>query len=64
MFWFKSCPKCQGDLYRDTDQFGVFISCVQCGRSLTQLEETQEYPSRISLSQLQVVPIELEPVTA
>jgi len=26
MFWFKSCPKCRGDLYRNEDHYGSFIS--------------------------------------
>ncbi len=33
MFWFKGCPRCSGDLYKDNDQYGVFVSCVQCGFS-------------------------------
>ena len=39
MFWLKSCPKCGGNLYEDRDQYGAFISCVQCGHYLTQAEE-------------------------
>ena len=31
MMWFKSCPKCQGDLYLDRDLHGFFISCLHCG---------------------------------
>lgn len=33
MFWFKRCPRCSGDLYEDNDQYGQFITCVQCGFS-------------------------------
>ena len=33
MFWFKGCPRCSGDLYKDHDQYGTFVSCVQCGFS-------------------------------
>jgi hypothetical protein len=33
MFWFKSCPRCGGDLYRsDIDEDGPLVSCLQCGR--------------------------------
>ena len=27
----KSCPRCQGDLYIDRDQFGSYKCCIQCG---------------------------------
>ena len=33
MFWFKSCPRCSGDLYADNDQYGPYITCAQCGFS-------------------------------
>ena len=33
MFWFKGCPRCSGDLYQDQDQYGPFITCMQCGFS-------------------------------
>ena len=31
MFWFKQCPRCSGDLFEDRDQYGTFITCMQCG---------------------------------
>ena len=31
MFWLKGCPRCCGDLYVDQDQYGSFVSCLQCG---------------------------------
>jgi ssDNA-binding Zn-finger/Zn-ribbon topoisomerase 1 len=31
MFFFKACPKCQGDLHMDRDTYGAFIKCLQCG---------------------------------
>lgn len=64
MFWFKSCPKCHGDLYKDSDVYGTFISCLQCGYYLTQVEEAQEPFSQDLMGQRQVVPIELELVAA
>ena len=33
MFWLKACPRCSGDLYQDLDQYGPFVSCLQCGLS-------------------------------
>ncbi len=31
MYFLKQCPKCSGDLITDSDQYGDFISCLQCG---------------------------------
>ena len=33
MFWLKGCPRCSGDLYVDQDQYGPFVTCIQCGFS-------------------------------
>lgn len=30
MFFLKQCPKCNGDLSTDSDQYGEFVSCLQC----------------------------------
>ncbi len=39
MFWLKSCPRCHGDLNENTDIYGNYISCLQCGHYLTAIEE-------------------------
>ena len=31
MFYFKSCPRCSGDLFQDSDTFGPYVNCAQCG---------------------------------
>ncbi len=31
MYWLKQCTKCGGDLASDYDQYGHFVSCLQCG---------------------------------
>ncbi len=31
MYFFKQCPRCNGDLVTDSDQYGEFVSCLQCG---------------------------------
>ena len=31
MFYFKACPKCQGDMHLDRDMYGAFRKCLQCG---------------------------------
>lgn len=41
MFWFKGCPRCTGDLYEDRDQYGPFITCVQCGFSKDIMEKLE-----------------------
>ena len=39
MHWLKSCRKCQGDLYKNEDSYGSFVSCLQCSSYLTEVEE-------------------------
>ena len=41
MFYFKACPKCNGDLFRDTDVYGPYIGCAQCGHYLSAAEEAR-----------------------
>ena len=31
MYFLKECPRCNGDLATDSDQYGEFVSCLQCG---------------------------------
>ena len=38
MFWFKSCPRCDGDLYGNSDIFGSYVACFQCGYYLNEPE--------------------------
>ncbi len=40
-YWMKVCPRCAGDLREEFDIYGRYISCVQCGYILNQLEELQ-----------------------
>ena len=57
MFWFKSCPKCHGDLYQDSDTYGNYIACLQCGNYLTEADETG---LELSTSKLDMSPVPLE----
>ena len=41
MFYFKACPKCHGDLFSDTDVYGAYINCAQCGHHLSAAEEAR-----------------------
>lgn len=31
MIWFKSCPKCKGDVTNTRDYYGSYEFCLQCG---------------------------------
>jgi len=42
MFWFKRCPRCSGDLYADSDQYGPYITCAQCGFSKDLAQNGQD----------------------
>ena len=48
MFWFKRCPRCSGDLFEETDQFGIFVTCLQCGFS-KELHEQMVDPAAFSM---------------
>lgn len=39
MFWLKSCPRCHGDIYDNSDIYGRYIVCFQCGHYLTAAED-------------------------
>ena len=41
MFWLKSCPRCHGDLHDNSDIYGSYIDCFQCGHFLTVDEDTR-----------------------
>ncbi len=41
MFYFKGCPRCRGDLYANTDIYGPYTACLQCGHYLTREEEKE-----------------------
>ena len=59
MFWFKSCPKCHGDLYRDSDTYGSYIACMQCSYYLTEADEMR---LELSTSKSGMAPVLLEQV--
>ncbi len=40
MMWLKSCPRCRGDLVLDSDYYGNYVSCIQCGASLDKSQKT------------------------
>ena len=61
MIKLKACPKCHGDLYLERDQYGSYMSCLQCGYLKELLGELRE----ISLSeQSRRTPAEVEQLAA
>jgi hypothetical protein len=64
MFWFKSCPKCHGDLYRNSDIYGTYIACMQCSHYLSQAEEARVGLSTGTIERGMVVQAELERAAA
>jgi hypothetical protein len=43
MFWQKSCPRCKGDLCQDSDVYGIYVACFQCGHYLPVIKERNNY---------------------
>ena len=39
MLYFKSCPRCKGDMYVNHDLYGDYKECLQCGRT-EEIEKT------------------------
>ncbi len=34
MLWLKACPRCCGDLLWQSDIYGPYMGCLQCGHVL------------------------------
>ena len=45
MLKLKSCPRCKGDVNADSDWFGEYESCLQCGWS----KDTADVPLSVAL---------------
>ena len=45
MWKFKSCPRCGGDIFVDSDQHSWYEQCLQCGylRDMPNTVETYQY---------------------
>ena len=39
MYMLKGCTRCSGDLYQESDQFGPYVACVQCGYEPTEYNQ-------------------------
>ncbi len=65
MIKLKACPKCHGDLYLERDQYGRYMSCLQCGYLRELLGHLPEKLPGISLSeQTRQTPAEAEHLAA
>jgi hypothetical protein len=37
MMWLKACPRCLGDLISESDFYGSYVVCLQCGREFSRV---------------------------
>ncbi len=51
MIKLKACPKCHGDLYLERDQYGRYMSCLQCGYLKELLGELAGELPEVSLAE-------------
>ena len=49
MLRFKDCPRCEGDVLLDKDQYGWYEQCLQCGylRDLEIIVEVEQKPAKV-----------------
>lgn len=40
MMWLKACPRCRGDLFLDSDYYGNYVCCIQCGHTLDESRQS------------------------
>ncbi len=55
MFWFRQCPRRSGDIYVDRDQYGPYVTCIQCGFS-KDVSNVSEGPTVVSAESV-LVPV-------
>lgn len=46
MLKLKGCPKCGGDVQLDSDHYGWYEQCIQCGymRDVPNIDEVKQQP--------------------
>ena len=65
MIKLKGCPKCHGDLYLETDRYGRYMTCLQCGYLMELPRELpRELPGTSLSKQSQRTPAEAERLAA
>lgn len=45
MIQFKACTRCRGDLYTESDRYGAYVACLQCGNVMADLDEEESSDS-------------------
>jgi hypothetical protein len=58
MLYLKSCPRCAGDINADSDTYGMFLKCLQCGFSKDLSPETAQKLFGSPASTPEVVPLQ------
>ena len=48
MVWLKSCPKCRGDQIHQSDIYGPYIKCLQCGHIIEEVANDNHHKSNES----------------
>jgi hypothetical protein len=38
MLWLKACKRCHGDLEPQSDLYGSYLHCIQCGAEFSEKE--------------------------
>jgi hypothetical protein len=38
MLWLKACTRCHGDLEPQSDLYGSYLCCIQCGAEFSEAE--------------------------
>jgi hypothetical protein len=46
MMWLKGCPRCHGDLVLESDYYGQYATCLQCGREFATVPASQGIVTR------------------
>lgn len=42
MVWSKACTRCGGDLVRMDDDYEPYLSCLQCGHTIYDVENRRD----------------------
>ncbi|MBI4312980.1 MAG: hypothetical protein HY681_14560 [Chloroflexi bacterium] len=50
MIYFKSCPRCQGDMHVVNDLYGRYMECLQCGYEADLKQPAKPAPSVLNVS--------------
>ena len=58
------CPKCNGKIYLDSDYYGWFEQCIQCGytRNMEKVVQGKVEPGDRSFAELVLQPAKIETV--